>query len=543
MPTARIHSVLWLAFGLGALGQRFTDGTGYDIDLPGVSGSCKEVINSTIACDRFLASALDRGTPPSADRLDKVCDQDCVKSLKDYREKVKKACTGKFDIIVADDIAYNATYTADELLYSYNTDAYCWIELARINDTLTPEEECSDCLLGRYQIDLNSPFGYTKKLAKGFSSLVSSCSATGYPVTSPTPIALNGTDAPTPTPVSCSQSGKYTIKDSDDCKSISVAHNVSTWALLHHNGLQAYCQNFPGKGTSLCLPKQCDIYTLKENDTCDGIVDSYPGDISVTQLRSWNPFINKMCGNLFQWTGYQICVSPPGSDLDPVPSPTPSPTKCEGLWQPTSCEMPPPTDIIWPDDPGVIGQPLAKGTWSNCTAYTTYLNSSAPEYDNTYRNVARFYEVSVANLQKWNPSLGKNSTDCQIKKGYRYCAVYDVERAPAPTTTTSSTPKPTGSPSTSPSDSPSPTSTSTTTTKTTTSTTTSPTTDPTPSPVQDGITKSCNKFYKVEKDDDCYGIAKDKKISEEDFYKWNPAVKDDCSMLLYGFYVCVGVSK
>jgi hypothetical protein len=61
--------------------------------------------------------------------------------------------------------------------------------------------------------------------------------------------------------------------------------------------------------------------------------------------------------------------------------------------------------------------------------------------------------------------------------------------------------------------------------------------------VQDGISKSCDKFYKVEKDDDCYGIAKDKKISEEDFYKWNPAVKDDCSMLLYGFYVCVGVSK
>jgi hypothetical protein len=120
MRTARIHSLLWLVFGLGALGQRFTDGTGYDIDLPGVSDGCKEVINSTIACDRFLASALDSGTPPSADRLDKVCDQDCVKSLKDYREKVKKACAGKSDIIVADDIAYNATYTADELLYSYN---------------------------------------------------------------------------------------------------------------------------------------------------------------------------------------------------------------------------------------------------------------------------------------------------------------------------------------------------------------------------------------------------------------------------------------
>lgn len=152
---------------------------------------------------------------------------------------------------------------------------------------------------------------------------MSSCSATGYPVTSPTPIALNGTDAPTPTPISCSQSEKYTIKDGDDCQSISVAHNVSTWALLQHNDLQAYCQNFPGKGTSLCLPKKCNIYTLKQNDTCDGIVGSQPGDISVTQLRSWNPFINKMCGNLFQWTGYQICVRfvpPSATPLNTLPN-------------------------------------------------------------------------------------------------------------------------------------------------------------------------------------------------------------------------------
>lgn len=48
-------------------------------------------------------------------------------------------------------------------------------------------------------------------------------------------------------------------------------------------------------------------------------------------------------------------------------------------------------------------------------------------------------------------------------------------------------------------------------------------------------------FYKVEKGDECYGIAEDNKIDIEDFYEWNPAVEDDCSGLLFDFYVCVGV--
>ena len=170
------------------------------------------------------------------------------------------------------------------------------------------EEMCSDCILGRYQIDLSSPFGYNDRLEKKFSSLTSSCSETGYSYTSPTPIAINETAPPTPTPVTCEESERYTIEEGDDCKSISVAHNVSTWALTQQNELQAYWKNFPGPGTSLCLPKPCAIYSLKENDTCEGIVASQPGEFTVTQLRSWNPNINMLCGNLFQWTDYQICI-------------------------------------------------------------------------------------------------------------------------------------------------------------------------------------------------------------------------------------------
>ncbi|KAL4733764.1 hypothetical protein BDV11DRAFT_175388 [Aspergillus similis] len=64
----------------------------------------------------------------------------------------------------------------------------------------------------------------------------------------------------------------------------------------------------------------------------------------------------------------------------------------------------------------------------------------------------------------------------------------------------------------------------------------------TPSPVQTGIVATCNEFYKVVAGDTCYDIAQDIGIDLDTFYKWNPAVKTDCSGLQADVYVCVGVS-
>jgi hypothetical protein len=63
-----------------------------------------------------------------------------------------------------------------------------------------------------------------------------------------------------------------------------------------------------------------------------------------------------------------------------------------------------------------------------------------------------------------------------------------------------------------------------------------------PSPVQTGVSEFCTKFHKVEKGDTCYDIANDSKITLSTFYKWNPAVKSDCSALELGTYVCVSSS-
>ncbi|RYP24057.1 hypothetical protein DL765_000785 [Monosporascus sp. GIB2] len=65
----------------------------------------------------------------------------------------------------------------------------------------------------------------------------------------------------------------------------------------------------------------------------------------------------------------------------------------------------------------------------------------------------------------------------------------------------------------------------------------------TPSPVQSGITKGCNKFYKVKNGDTCDGVTRSNGVSLADFYKWNPSVGDDCRNLQLDTYVCIGFDK
>ena len=115
-----MSATLCVALGLGAAAQRFNDGYGFNTNFPGVSDGCKDAMNSTVACDSFLADARENYIQFSSEELDKICAQGCVDSLKEYRSKVEETCSAETDVIVIDEIAYPATYTADELLYHYN---------------------------------------------------------------------------------------------------------------------------------------------------------------------------------------------------------------------------------------------------------------------------------------------------------------------------------------------------------------------------------------------------------------------------------------
>ena len=68
---------------------------------------------------------------------------------------------------------------------------------------------------------------------------------------------------------------------------------------------------------------------------------------------------------------------------------------------------------------------------------------------------------------------------------------------------------------------------------------------PVPSPVRDGMAADCNAFYlrKSSSTMFCADIAKENKISVDQFYKLNPAVKSDCSGLWPDYYYCVGAGS
>jgi LysM repeat protein len=183
------------------------------------------------------------------------------------------------------------------------------------NGTASAQQNCSDCYLGTLQTELNSFFGYSLDLADEFSSLTASCGSQNYPTVSPTSYLLPGnatqtSSAPATTTTSCSDT--YTVRDGDDCNSISIAQNVSTNALLYQNNLGAHCVGFPNPGTQLCLPSPCQIYTVKENDTCYSVVEDHSYTFTTTQLVAWNTNLNRACTNMDQLVDEQICISLPG---------------------------------------------------------------------------------------------------------------------------------------------------------------------------------------------------------------------------------------
>ncbi|KAJ4148388.1 hypothetical protein LMH87_002861 [Akanthomyces muscarius] len=63
----------------------------------------------------------------------------------------------------------------------------------------------------------------------------------------------------------------------------------------------------------------------------------------------------------------------------------------------------------------------------------------------------------------------------------------------------------------------------------------------TPSPLQRDLVSNCNKFYFVQKGDNCADIVKQYNIELSEFFEWNPRTGSGCSGLWADTYACVSV--
>ncbi|CAG8067040.1 unnamed protein product [Penicillium salamii] len=324
-------TALWALLNVTVLGQQPTGIRGFT-NYPGLTDGCKESLATNVSCPVFLPVVSPDNSLLDDDQVVELCVDVCYDSLKSARATIEAACTETTDMIVVEDIAYPATFIADKYLLTYDVSCrkdesgdYCDPQLLSWSNGSWPANgSCSDCWLGALEAQLNSPLGYDEVMGDNFVSLTSSCSATGYSFTSPTPYALNATATATEVSSSAIASSTatpscasyYQLKETDDCNSVAKSLGVSTYFLLQANNLDLYCQNFAAKvNQTLCIPLQCNTYTWQADDTCDSVVGGLE-NVTLPQFFSWNPNINSLCLNSPFFIGYEVCLSPPGGYLD-----------------------------------------------------------------------------------------------------------------------------------------------------------------------------------------------------------------------------------
>lgn len=108
--------------------------------------------------------------------------------------------------------------------------------------------------------------------------------------------------------------------------------------------------------------------------------------------------------------------------------------------------------------------------------------------------------ISLAQFQQWNPKAGSN---CAGLWAEAYACVSIVGHTPTPTQPGNGI--------------------------------------STPTPIQSGMVSNCNKFHFVEKDQTCPVIQAKYGVSLANLYRWNPAIKADCTGMWAQTYLCVGV--
>ncbi|KAK3335311.1 hypothetical protein B0T19DRAFT_4534 [Cercophora scortea] len=471
------------------LAQQF-NGSRFQYDRGGymkLSEQCSSALNTTVACSEHLRDKTfwDRSdVPVSRERyLTETCHDACRDSLIDLRAKIQRACDGEREFIHHNGMAYPATYMVDRYLYAFDVMCYrnkhtsklCDLTLLQWGkDGLSPPahvRNCHDCTLGPLQVQLSSPFGYTKDRASTFASATSSCHATAYPYTTPEPYGTRLPQAPPTYAYNIIRPGprcrgRYVIQEGDTCESIAASLQVSSHILRHINGLSMRCKrnsfenyrdgSFIRAGEKLCIPDKCLTHQIVEDDTCATVASQY--GITIPEFKAWNPALNAPCDVLGTREPLLVCISAPG----PLPFEIAPPVEEEQLpgwirqpWEQIlenikdsiedrkaqGHDLPPPPrpKPEWKlareegrPDPDII---VAPGTSSEtCGGWHRYVDVEGSDLEllkkywdssiwrNTCSGVAKRYGLSLDKLLDWNRSLeDMGDEDCVLRPGYKYC--------------------------------------------------------------------------------------------------------------------------
>ncbi|CRL29031.1 unnamed protein product [Penicillium camemberti] len=339
--------LVWAALALFVNGQQF-DGYEMPYDDLGLSDACFNAVNTTVSsCPAWVArytgiedSSFD--IVPS-EQLVVLCESTCRSDLASLRQAIQTACTEATDVMIpGGSIAYPATFMTDRYLYSTSlscltdpsTNEYCdeivagWVSNG---SEYTSAQNCSPCELGLQKLQLESPFGYSDESAEAFSSLISSCSATGYtfatPTTSPTgtAIASEGSNATTAVAVptdaqslsntNCAEWHELRAADKSafNCTMFLSLFNVSVttvtslnpwigsdcdtgvWDALSSDGFEQICV----EGNSSAVPTST-ISTILEPTSTIATTATPPEEVMPDEASTCNKWHTVMSGDDYQ---------------------------------------------------------------------------------------------------------------------------------------------------------------------------------------------------------------------------------------------------
>ncbi|KEY74070.1 hypothetical protein S7711_02659 [Stachybotrys chartarum IBT 7711] len=611
----------------------------YQYDTLGLSSDCADALNTTVECSDLLgrhagevfvlpaqsrdlwlflkeSMSTDKGlfdsevmlTPLDLENLESMCTAECRSSLESLRAIVLGACDAEEDVMVFDRHAYPATFNIDRYLHALDvtchrdsdTGTFCDLLVAewRNETNATDSNDCHDCMLEPWRIQLESPLGYDDEFAEDFSSVTESCGASGYSYSTPTaygtPVSPTNSETSTSTaePTPCAT--PYTVGEGDTCETIAAAHNVSSFGLIDRNGLDIFC-HLPDAGGEICLPAQCRTHFLLINDNCRTLSRQY--NVTRVQLVSWNSNFDPQCLFIERWRYTTVCVSPPGGrlDLEPPPEPTQGPTppnahpdsneRCASWYTVVEGDY---CDRIANDASLTTGDFyfLNQGLDESCsnlelgTAYcvrpvgdiTTYpgyqvegpstsftrpptstisvtipTESLRPRAPGTLDSCATY--VNAVNTRVMEEMFGLRPWYAEANRCQSFAAEYGVSIADLREWNPSLSEEECRfeldysycvAKTLPASTTLAPTSSSSTTASTGgISSTTSP---EVPENTQPGTIEHCRRFHLVgENDGACDGIIALYGLRRDDFFEWNPEVGDNCTALWLGYYVCIGV--
>ncbi|KAH7128638.1 LysM domain-containing protein [Dendryphion nanum] len=176
-------------------------------------------------------------------------------------------------------------------------------------------------------------------------------------------------------------------------------------------------------------------------------------------------------------------------------------TNCAGLWAETyACVSiighTPTTSAPTPTQTNGIQTPLPTqpNLVSNCDAF--YFVKA----EENCADIAKKNGITLAQFQTWNPKAG---TNCAGLWAEAYACVSIIGHTPTPTQPGNGI--------------------------------------ATPTPIQSGMVGNCNKFHFVEKNQLCPAIQQKYGVTLANLFKWNPAIKADCTGMWAETYLCVGI--